>query len=124
MSQNQKKKDVCPRCGLVVDWFEEKRVGERIYVYAVHYLGFEKGKKKVKKCYLGPLESYEYVSHLHRKEGLEFYGLTNPARIFEYLNRLLDALFEVENLNLEGVDKLIEKMRKAIELLEKLKSNK
>jgi len=115
---------VCPRCGLPVSWFEKLRRGDRVYVRAVHFLGYVGKKKVVRKCYLGPVESYEYVSHLHRKEGLEFYGLHYTTRIFEYLDRLLDVLFDVENLEGVDVNKLIEKMRKVIEFLEKIEKQK
>ncbi len=119
---------VCPRCGAFVSWFETHRRGDREYVYAVHYLGYSKGRKAVRKCYLGPAESYDYVSRLHYRIGLELYGFTNPNRVFEYLDVLLEALPEaVEKLNNKEADKvidrLIQKMRKAIEILEKARQN-
>ncbi len=94
--------DICPRCGLPVSWYETLRRGNRVYMLAVHYLGYVRGKGKlVRKCYLGPVESYEYASRLHRKENLEIYGLTNPDRIFEYLNVLLAVLPDEARKKLE-----------------------
>ena len=44
--------EVCTRCGGVVSWVERRRVGDSVYLYAVHELR-EGGKRKIKKCYLG-----------------------------------------------------------------------
>ncbi len=43
---------ICPKCGQKFSYLEERRIGNRIYHYAVH-VRREKGKRKVKKCYLG-----------------------------------------------------------------------
>jgi RNA polymerase-binding transcription factor DksA len=50
---------VCPRCGQPISYVERQRRGNRVYFFAVHYLGYEKtpdGRihKKVRRCYLGP----------------------------------------------------------------------
>ncbi len=99
-------KAVCPRCGLPISWIEKLRRGDRVYVRAVHFLGYVGKRKVVRKCYLGPVESYEYVSHLHRKEDLEFYGLLNTDRSLDYLNKLLDSetTFECVKKRLESGD--------------------
>ncbi len=131
LSEESKRKAVavCPRCGLPVSWFEEKRAGERTYIYAVHYLGYANKRKRVRKCYLGPSESYEYVSRLHLKEGLELYGLTNPDRVFEYANALLTVLpeavamkIEKEPKSKEQVAQLLQKMLKTVDEIRKLLS--
>jgi len=60
----------CPRCGLPYSYLERHRIGSRVYLYAVHYEGYEKGpdgrvRKRVRKCYLGPEEALQeaYISH-------------------------------------------------------------
>jgi hypothetical protein len=57
----------CPKCGLQISWLKRKRIGNNIYVYAIHYLG----KKKRKECYISPQEKYEYVSRVMPVEVLE-----------------------------------------------------
>ena len=52
---------VCPRCGQPYSYVERHRVGNNVYVYAVHYLGYTRGPdgrvhKRVRKCYLGPAD--------------------------------------------------------------------
>jgi len=90
---------ICPRCGKSVDWIERRKVGDRVYVYAVHVTRTKKGgrvKRKIRKCYLGPADKYEYVSRLHSKEGLEFRGLLDRNRAIAYLDALIKYLENVE----------------------------
>jgi len=52
----------CPRCGLPYSYLERHRIGNKVYLYAVHYEGYERGpggrtRKRVRKCYLGPADS-------------------------------------------------------------------
>jgi len=52
---------VCPRCGEPISYIERRKVGNRVYVYAVHYYGYERGpngkpRPKLRRCYLGPEE--------------------------------------------------------------------
>jgi len=67
---------------LKISYTESRRVGDRVYIYAVHYVGYSKVdnkvRKRVRKCYLGP-EVYEYVSRLHVREGLELRGLRDSG---------------------------------------------
>ncbi len=90
---SSKEGKVCPGCGLPYSYIKEKRVGNKIYVYAVHYLGYEKvgGKvrKKTKECYLGPKEQYDYVTQTHEREGLVLRGLIDSNRALEYLDALI-----------------------------------
>ncbi|MEM0340786.1 MAG: hypothetical protein QXF18_04510 [Acidilobaceae archaeon] len=50
----------CPRCGEPISWLKVYRVRyeDRVYEYltAVHYYGYEDGRKKERKCYLGPAD--------------------------------------------------------------------
>lgn len=94
--------DMCPRCGLPISYYKVREVNGRRYVYAVHYLGYEKvgGKvrKKTKECYLGPEGTYEYATTTHINEGLVLYGATNKERLLDYLERIVEHL---ENAELE-----------------------
>ncbi|MEM2645415.1 MAG: hypothetical protein QXP03_05015, partial [Desulfurococcaceae archaeon] len=51
---------VCPRCGNIGYRCVEPR-GGREYVYYAHY---DPGSKRVRKCYVGPLYSYEHAERL------------------------------------------------------------
>lgn len=95
--KSPKDKPICPRCGLPIDWYERVRQGNRVYLYAVHYLGYEKtpsGKirKKVKKCYLGPETAYIYASTTHQNIGLILRGAHDPERVLDYLDALIRYL--------------------------------
>jgi len=91
---------VCPRCGSPVSWVESQSKGGRTYYYAVHYYGYERvGKrirKRVRKCYLGP-ELYEYVSRLHSDLGLKLEGaVAGSKRAVHYLDAFIESLTRVE----------------------------
>ncbi len=86
----------CPRCGMPVSWFERNRVGDRTYVYAVHY-----SKKSKHKCYLGPEDGYVLVTMMHKKEGLVLKGLNDPDRVLEYFERILRLILSNERLKEE-----------------------
>jgi len=92
--------EVCPRCGLPFSYIKRKRVGRKVYLYAVHYLGYTKTpngriKKKTKECYLGPEESYEYVTVMHEKEGLVLKGVIDSDRALAYLDALIGYISKV-----------------------------
>lgn len=89
---------ICPRCGSRISWVERHRHGGRVYLIAVHYLGYDRetGRKNVRKCYLGPEDAYEYVSRIHVKEGLELKGLADSGRALEYLDVLINYISKVE----------------------------
>jgi hypothetical protein len=48
-----KKDRICPKCGQKISYIEKKLIGRNTYLYAVH-VKREGGKRKVKRCYLGP----------------------------------------------------------------------
>jgi len=83
---------ICPRCGERYSWLERRVVREGgreyEYFYAVHEYK-ENGKRRIKKCYLGPAE-YRYVSLTHEtKEGLVFSGLLDSDRAIKYLYSIM-----------------------------------
>ncbi len=69
---------VCPRCGQE-GTLELKRVGGREYAYVTHWYRDSTGRLRKKRCYLGPLGSYEYVSRMHEREGLTLRGLVKDV---------------------------------------------
>jgi hypothetical protein len=115
----EKQANICPRCGRKIDWYEKHKIGNRVYVYAVHYLGYENGKYKYKKCYLGPLDSYKYVSKTHEREGLLLYGALHEERSIDYLEILLDTLPSIAE---NKIRKEPETARKITMLAEKMRA--
>ena len=90
-------KPLCPRCGRPVDWVERVRIGGRVYLYAVHYGGYEKlengkARKKVEKCYLGPEDAYIYATTTHENLGLVLKGTHDSGRVLDYLDALVRYL--------------------------------
>jgi len=85
---------ICPRCGTPFSYIKRRVVNGRVYLYAVHYLGYVKENGKIKKitreCYLGPEDRYIHASTTHEREGLRLKGLGDSRRFLEYLDRLLD----------------------------------
>ncbi len=71
-----------------------------MYLLAIHVTKVG-GRRYVKKCYLGPAESYEYVFRLHIREQLVFHGLPNDDRDLEYLLQLPDVLPELVKRRIE-----------------------
>jgi len=100
MSQDDLSRGICPRCGMPYSYLKRKRKGNRVYLYAVHYMGYtrEGGKvrKKERECYLGPEDQYVVVTALHEKEGLVLKGLADSNRALEYLNALINYISTVE----------------------------
>ncbi len=82
---------VCPRCGRTVSYYKDRRQGDRVYVYAVHYVD-----RKKKECYLGPREGYVYVTKLHEREGLVFRGYIDSSRALEYLDAIIEYVAKTE----------------------------
>jgi len=76
------------------------------------------GKKKIKYryCYLGPKDSYLYVSKLHSSEGLELKGLADGDREIEYLKAILNSLTS-SKLSKREAKKVERILRKALEKL-------
>jgi hypothetical protein len=113
----------CPRCGRPISYYERKRVGHRVYVYAVHYLGYTrtpsgKIKKRVEKCYLGPEDRYIHATSTHLREGLVLRGLAARDRAIEYLDALISYLERAE-LDPLLARRLAERFKRLAEALEK-----
>jgi len=87
-------KGICPKCGLPYPYIKRSRRGSKVHLYAIHYHGYErlpngKTRKKVRECYLGPEDQYEYVTRTHVKEGLVLKGMVNTERALTYLDALI-----------------------------------
>ena len=108
--RSEKEKERCPRCGAPVSYFEEHRRGDRVYVVAVHYEGYDRetGRKRVRKCYLGPKNSYAYVTQMHEREGLVLKGMGDRDRVLEYLDAIIHYLETLEYESEEEVKRLAE----------------
>jgi len=72
-------KATCPRCGAegILEIFN---VNNRQYLRVIHYYYDTKGKRRKKRCYIGPLEDYEHVNRLHEL-GVTNLKDFNPAKI-------------------------------------------
>ena len=91
---------LCPKCMQPYRWIERHKVRGRVYLYAVHGERREGGKRKVERCYLGPVDRYRYVSELQSVGGLkliELKGMSDPRRFYEYLEGALEALLYIIN---------------------------
>jgi len=109
-------KKLCPRCGLKYSYIERRRVRGQVYLFAVHYHK-ENEKRRVKKCYLGPESDYLYVSKMHE---FTLKGPLDKDRTLKYLDALLDLIVaRREELNKESRRRIVEKMKRTIEQLEK-----
>jgi len=107
------RKGICPRCGKPFRWIYQEAIYGRTYLYAVHEEIVE-GKKKRRKCYLGPADSYEYVSKTH---DLEFYGMTKEDRYITYLEEILNLFASEEPVSIDPDD-----FRRDFENIMKIKS--
>jgi hypothetical protein len=101
ISSQISQKKICPKCGQPYSYIEEIDIGGRTYLYAVHYVKDESGKRKKKRCYLGPKEGYEYVSKTH---DIIFYGLDREDRYIKYLEEILDLFTSDEPISTDPED--------------------
>ena len=116
--ENLLSRKICPRCGQEFSYLEKQVKNGRVYYVAVHYLGYEKTpdgkvKKKVKKCYLGPI-NYEYVTRLHN---FTLHGMIVSDRELKYLEEILIELRNLKQGMKELQEQIIQRMDKIIELL-------
>lgn len=109
--------NVCPRCGLPYSYVEERKVGDRVYYYAVHYSRVN-GRRYVHRCYLGP-SVYEYVSRLHQREGLVLKGLSDPERILDYLDAIINYI-KLKNIDPDLSKRIKSRARKLLKILKEL----
>lgn len=113
--RDSKELKICPRCGLPYSYIEEREVGSNVYHYAVH-VNYVDGKRRVKKCYLGPV-SYIYVSSIN---DMILHGLIVPERAINYLREVIKLLKQALNqgkLKIEHVNDLIQAERELQELI-------
>jgi hypothetical protein len=107
------RRGICPRCGQPFRWIYQEAIHGRTYLYAVHEEIVE-GKKKRRKCYLGPADSYAYVSMMH---DLDFYGLIRDDRYIKYLEEILDLFASEESISTDP-----EEFKRDFENIMKIKS--
>jgi hypothetical protein len=112
--------ELCPRCGQPYSTVERRTRGHHVYYYAVHYLGREAGKVRIKKCYLGP-ERYEYVERLH---AMELAGAIDKQRFRRYLHEVLDSIEPSLEELLDVMRELAERALEEAEGLEPEKAEK
>lgn len=72
-------------------------------------MGFEGGRKKTRKCYLGPAV-YEYVSRLHEDLQLELAGLVERSWV-EYVRRMVEARVDLAVSNPSLLNLVAEEVR-------------
>lgn len=118
---------ICPRCGQRISALAKQKVGDRVYLYAQHYLGTdENGRRIIKKCYLGPLDGYVYVTKMHSDIGLTLRAIADKRRLLEYITTLLNTLLvkdvdeEVLEEVLETLNDYVGKLRDKLERMKEL----
>ena len=110
-----KREKICPRCGQKYSYIERRKVGSQVYLLAVHYFKVG-GKRKVRKCYLGPESEYIYVSRLHE---FPLRGPLDKERILKYLRSLVALLvLRKDKFDEKTKREIKEELIKAIESLE------
>jgi hypothetical protein len=115
----QKSKPTCPICKRPIDWTENRRVGSRTYVYAVHkFEKTESGRWRVKRCFLGPKEGYIHGAKTHIGLGMILRGYTDPNRALDYLRALIDYVTEAE-MEWSSKARVLKLLKDASEILEK-----
>jgi hypothetical protein len=115
----RKSKPTCPICKRQIDWTENRKVGSRTYVYAVHKLEkTESGRWRVKRCFLGPKEGYIHGSKTHIGLGLRLRGYTDPNRALDYLRALIDYLTGAE-MEKSSKARVLFLLKQAAQILEK-----
>jgi hypothetical protein len=111
---------VCPRCGLEVDYISEERRGSRVYVYAVHYIKTGK-RKRVKKCYLGPADKYEYAERLVQLDLTNVLDLDFMRIVERAVENFINSAKSADSRELHKYISAAEEMSvKLVELAEKL----
>jgi len=102
----------CPRCGLPYSYIKRKRIGGRVYLYAIH-----KSKGKVtRECYLGPQGGYEYVSKLHEDLQLQLYSIVERDWV-GYVKSMVEARVELAAQNPSLLNIVAEEVREAARII-------
>ncbi|MEM1820370.1 MAG: hypothetical protein QXU64_02130, partial [Thermofilaceae archaeon] len=93
--------DICPICGEPISWVTTKYVTDRYgkrydYLVAVHYYGYENGRKKVRRCHLGPPERYRQIGRTLGAEVLGIgYGAESVRRLVENARGQVERALEI-----------------------------
>jgi len=103
---------LCPRCGGKYSYIEHKKVGKRVYAYAVHTV---RGKRL--RCYLGAEDGYVYVTKTHSDLGLQLLGMNREDRVLIYLQQLIDYV-EVNLADDSKRYRVLSLLKEALEVLE------
>ena len=123
----------CPRCGLPIDFLEQRRTKSgQVYYIAWHYV-YVNGQRTVKKCYLGP-RTYRHGQVTHQNTGVELKGmiedLQGMPRLSDYLRGIAQTLkLKMENRTLPSIHALaiaqaLEELATLIEPLRKYAEEK
>jgi hypothetical protein len=111
---------ICPRCGMEIDYVSEERRGDRVYVYAVHVTRLGK-KRRVKKCYLGPVDKYEYAERLVQLDLTNILDLDFMRVVERAVENFINAAKNADSKELAKYISAAEKMSiKLVELAERL----
>lgn len=105
--------EACPRCGLLGYRSVERR-HNRYYVYFIHV---DPDTKKMRKCYAGPADGYDYVERMHslnldNLDDVDYYDVALNA-ITKYILRAEKEVSERQHLREEHLRKL----KRLIEIL-------
>ncbi|MEM4952206.1 MAG: hypothetical protein QXV81_08100 [Ignisphaera sp.] len=114
--------EACPRCGLLGYRSVERR-HNRYYIYFIH---IDTSTKKIRKCYIGPADGYDYVERIHalnldNLDNINYYDVALNALI-KYILKAEKEIEERQHLREEHLRKirhLMEILEKAIERLAK-----
>ena len=103
---------VCPRCGMPFSYVKRKKVGGRVYLYAIH-----KSKGKVtRECYLGPVGGYEYVSKLHEDLQLQLSNVIERDWV-EYVRSMVEARVELAKQSPSLLSFVVEEVREVARII-------
>jgi hypothetical protein len=81
---------LCPKCGST-GYLDKRKIGNRVYIYVIHVERAE-GRRKVRRCYVGPEEGYVHAEQVHN------IGLTNIMDQDYVLTAILSLERAVEQL--------------------------
>jgi cytochrome c553 len=123
----------CPRCGLPIDFLEQRRTKSgQVYYIAWHYV-YVNGQRTIKKCYLGP-RTYRHGQVTHQNTGVELKGmiedLQGMPRLSDYLRGVMKTLKQrMEDRTLSSVHAMaiaqtLEELASLIEPLRKYAEEK
>ena len=106
--------EACPRCGLLGYRSVERR-HSRYYVYFIHV---DPDTKKMRKCYVGPADGYDYVERMHslnldNLDDVDYYDVALNA-IAKYILKAEKEIEERQHLREEH----LRKVKRLIEILE------